>query len=172
MYPIIWWGSPTAAYGAVPLDCHANTFGCTVCALLMAVHVRDETVVWWKWNDFLSSPFSLLPEDGHRGVNGLFFWNEVLWVHSRCEIYTCNPHTHTNDSSAWVTVSVCVGMSVCWWVCVCAWVPGCLCAVFAYSKLDDYKESCFFYYLETELCKGVSIVTGVAYPKSDGSSCS
>lgn len=27
-----------------------------------------------------------------------------------------------------------------------------------------------FYYLETELCKGVSMVTGVAYPKSDGSS--
>lgn len=28
------------------------------------------------------------------------------------------------------------------------------------------------YYLETELCKGVSIDTGVAYPKSDGSSAS
>lgn len=26
------------------------------------------------------------------------------------------------------------------------------------------------YYLETELCKGVSMDTGVAYPKSDGSS--
>lgn len=34
----------------------------------------------------------------------------------------------------------------------------------------DCGISAISYYLETELCKGVSMDTGVAYPKSDGSS--